>query len=988
MAAQAFCLNLPFSGLILVWLKAPQAQAALLSGIAMAEKSHLYLVDGSAYIFRAYHRLPPLTDPEGTPVGAVYGYTTMLWKLADDLNKADGPTHLAVILDKSSHSFRNEIYDQYKANRPDPPEDLVPQFPLIRDATRAFSLPCIEEPDVEADDVIASYARAATRKGWDVTIVSSDKDLMQLIGQCADDELEDGVETGGCIDMLDTMKSARIGREEVEEKFGVPPELLGDVLALMGDSVDNIPGIYGIGPKTASKLIAENGSLAAALDSAPSMKKSKLKERLLEGRETAELSRVLVTLKEDCELPVDLEDMKLNGVPKKPLAAFLEKHGFATLLKRLDAGTGSPNRTTDLNPAKADTKAANGTPDGNRQALPDMPAIDRSAYECVQTMERLEHWIERASVARLVAVDTETSSLDCMLCDLTGISLAVGPNEACYVPLGHGGSDMFADKPTQIDKDGALATLAPLLKSDAVRKVLHNGKYDLNVLARNGISVTPVDDTMVMSFDLDAGRQLDGIGGGHGMDELAMRHLGHTCLTFKELCGSGKKAIPFGEVPLDKATEYAAEDADVTWRLHAHLRPRLATEGGTKIYERVDRPLVPVVASMERHGILVDRARLAKLSEEFAAETGRLESEIHKIAGQEFAVGSPKQLGEVLFDTMGYEGGRKGKSGQYSTDQATLEKLEAKGAPIARKVLEWRHLAKLKSTYTDALQEAINPETGRVHTSYSLVGAQTGRLSSTDPNLQNIPIRTEIGRQIRDAFVADKGNVLLAADYSQIELRLAAHMADVPQLKEAFANDEDIHSRTAQEMFGTVDRDTRARAKTVNFAILYGISRWGLAGRLGIEADEAQDMIDTYFKRFPGIQHYIHTTLESVRAKGYSETLFGRKTWFPRISSKNPNERAGSERAAINAPIQGTSADIIKRAMVRMNPALETAGLHHVRMLLQVHDELVFELPEEDVERATPLIEKVMAEAALPAVDLSVPLRIESGTGHSWGAAH
>ena len=954
----------------------------------MGDKPHLYLVVGSAYIFRAYHRLPPLTDPEGTPVGAVYGYTTMLWKLADDLHKADGPTHLAVILDKSSHSFRNDLYDQYKANRPDPPEDLVPQFPLIRDATRAFSLPCIEEPDVEADDMIASYARAATRKGWDVTIVSSDKDLMQLIGQCADEDLEPGVEAGGCIDMLDTMKNARIGRDEVIEKFGVPPELVGDVLALMGDSVDNIPGIFGVGPKTASKLIAEHGTLTAALDAAEGMKKSKLKERLLEHRADAELSRVLVTLKEDCGLPVSLDDMKLVEVPPEPLAAFLSKHGFTSLLKRLDAGTGSPARTTELDPARRDTKGVTPGERGNRQPPPDYPAVDRSSYECVQTLSRLEEWIQRAHAARLVAVDTETSSLDCMLCDLVGISLALGPNDACYIPLGHGGNDMFAERPEQIEKAAALAALRPLLTSDAVTKVFHNGKYDLNVLARNGITVSPVEDTMIISFDQDAGRQLDGIGGGHGMDELADRHLGHTCLTFKEICGTGKKAIPFGEVPLDKATEYAAEDADVTWRLYKLLKPRLAVEGGTRIYQRVDRPLVPVVAGMERHGIKVDRAQLARLSEEFASETARLEKEIHGIAEREFTVGSPKQLGEVLFDQLGYKGGKKGKSGQYSTDQSVLERLSADGAEIADKVLEWRQLAKLKSTYTDALQQAINPETGRVHTSYSLVGAQTGRLSSTDPNLQNIPIRTEIGRQIREAFVAQDGNVLLAADYSQIELRLAAHMADVPSLKEAFANGEDIHSRTASEMFGEVNRDTRARAKTINFAILYGISRWGLAGRLGVEADEAQAMIDTYFQRFPGIQKYIVRTLEQVRECGYSETLFGRKTWFPRIGSKNQAERQGSERAAINAPIQGTSADIIKRAMVRMMPALEAAGLAHVQMLLQVHDELVFELPESDVDAARKVIENVMVSAAEPSVKLDVPLGVDIGTGTSWGAAH
>lgn len=947
----------------------------------MAEHQHLYLVDGSSYIFRAYHRLPPLTDPEGTPVGAVYGYTTMLWKLATDLDEADGPTHLAVILDASGKSFRNDIFPEYKANRPPPPEDLVPQFPLIRDATRAFSLPCIEEQGLEADDLIATYARAAQAQGWDVTIVSSDKDLMQLVGE------REGPNGPARIDMLDTMKSQRIYIEEVEAKFGVKPELVGDVLALMGDSVDNIPGIYGIGPKTASKLIAEHGSLTAALDFAPEMKKSKLKERLLESRQDAEMSRVLVTLKEDCDLPQPLDEFKLDGVPPEPLAAFLEKHGFSSLLRRLDSGKGSPERPNNLNPAKQETERAVASAQGSRQPLPEMPAVDRGSYETVQTMESLEAWITRATAARLVAVDTETSSLDAMRAELVGVSLALGPNDACYIPLAHGGNDMFAERPEQIDRDQAVAALKPLLEDDSVIKIGQNIKYDINVLSRYGIDVAPVDDTMIISFTLDAGRGEVGMGG-HGMDELSDRHLGHTPLSFKEVCGTGKKAIPFGEVDLDRATEYAAEDADVTWRLHRHMKPRLADESGTRIYERVDRPLIPVVAQMERHGIKVDRARLSRLSEEFAKETARLEGEIHGIAGQEFTVGSPKQLGDILFDKLGFKGGKKGKSGQYSTDHSMLEKLAGEGAEIAKKVLEWRQLAKLKSTYTDALQEAINPDTGRVHTSYSLVGAQTGRLSSTDPNLQNIPIRTPIGRQIREAFVPDEGNVLLAADYSQIELRLAAHMADVPTLKEAFAQGEDIHARTAKEMFGEVNRDTRAQAKTINFAILYGISRWGLAGRLEVEPDEAQAMIDTYFQRFPGIQRYIHETLETVRERGYSETLFGRKTWFPRINSKNVAERQGSERAAINAPIQGTSADIIKRAMVRMMPALDDAGLGHVRMLLQVHDELVFELPEGDVAAASPIIERVMAEAAGPAVKLDVPLDIEIGTGISWDAAH
>jgi DNA polymerase-1 len=951
----------------------------------MSAKKHLYLVDGSAYIFRAYHRLPPLTNPQGIPVGAVYGYTTMLWKLADDLHKADGPTHLAVILDKASKTFRNDIFPQYKANRPPPPEDLIPQFPLIRDATRAFSLPCIEEAGFEADDLIASYSRAAAKLGWNVTIVSSDKDLMQLIGP--------DPASGAMVDMLDTMKNLRIAIPEVEEKFGVGPEKVGDVLALMGDSVDNIPGIRGIGPKTATKLIQEFGDLETTLAAAEGMKPSKMRDRLIEEADMARLSRVLVELKQDCTLPMALDDFELGEIPREPLIAFLQSHGFASLLRRLEGGSGSPARTTDLNPAKQDNQGAPASSEGNSQPLPELPEIDRSAYQCVQTIEALDNWIERAFAARIVAIDTETDSLDAIKAELVGISLALGPNDACYIPLGHGGTDLLSEKLEQVDREEALRRLKPLLESDAVLKVGQNIKYDLNVLARAGASIgglelSPITDTMVISFALDAGRSDQGVGGGHGMDELSERHLGHITLAFKDVCGTGKKAISFAEVPLGRATEYAAEDADVTWRLYKLLKPRLATEGGTRIYERVDRPLIAVVAGMERHGIRVDREQLSRLSGEFAEQIGALEKEIHSLAGETFTIGSPKQLGDILFDRLGHKGGRKGKSGQYSTDQAILERLASEGAPIANKVLDWRQLAKLKSTYTDALQAAINPQTDRVHTSYSLVGAQTGRLSSTDPNLQNIPIRTEIGRQIREAFVAEPGNVLLAADYSQIELRLAAFMADVPELKAAFAKGEDIHARTAEEMFGHVDRDTRARAKTINFAILYGISRWGLGARLGVTSDEAQAMIDRYFERFPGIQHYIHATLETVRERGYSETLFGRKTWFPRINSNNGTERAGSERAAINAPIQGTSADIIKRAMVRMGPALEQEGLKQVRMLLQVHDELVFELPESDVVAAAPVIERVMAEAARPAVKLDVPLGIEIGTGLSWGAAH
>lgn len=924
-------------------------------------QNHLYLVDGSGYIFRAYHQLPPLTNQHGQPVGAVYGYTTMLWKLAEELGKAEGPTHMAVILDKGSHTFRNDMYDQYKAHRPPAPEDLVPQFPMIRDATRAFSLPCIEEAGFEADDIIATYTRAAVAAGWNVTIVSSDKDLMQLI--------QPGV------DMYDTMKNERRGADYVVGKFGVQPEQLGDVLALMGDSVDNVPGVPGIGPKTASKLITEYGDLESVLAAAPAMKKSKMQENLIAHTDMARLSRRLVALHDSMDLPEPLDDLTLKGIPKEPLQQFLSHHGFKTLLNRL----GAPAAAVAVASIAATTSAP------VAPAAIEHPAIDCALYETVTTVEQLEAWIAEAQALGVVAVDTETDSLDSMESCLVGISLSTGPGRACYIPLAHrSADDMFGEVPPQIPLDTAIRLLRPLLADDAVLKVGHNIKYDLNVLARVGLEVTPIDDSIVMSFDLDAGKSL----GGHGMDEAASVHLAHTCISFKEVTGTGKKAISFAHVPLDRATAYAAEDAEVTWRLWHKLSQRLAAERVTRVYQLVDRPLIPVVAGMERHGIKVDREQLSRLSGTFSQSMAGLEAEIYELAGHPFTIGSPQQLGVVLFDEMGLKGGKKGKSGTYSTDVTVLEKLKAEGSKISGLVLEWRQLSKLKSTYTDALQQQINADTGRVHTSYSLTGAQTGRLSSTDPNLQNIPIRTEIGRQIRHAFVAEPGNVILAADYSQIELRLAAHMADVPALKEAFAQGEDIHNRTAQELFGEVNRETRGRAKTINFAILYGISRWGLAGRLEISADEAQDMIAKYYERFPGISVYISETLEKARANGFTETLFGRKTWFPRITAPIQHERQGAERAAINAPIQGTSADIIKRAMARMGPALEQAGLNRVRMLLQVHDELVFELPEGDVEAASAVIRRVMESAAEPIVTLSVPLGVEIGTGASWGAAH
>jgi DNA polymerase I len=926
---------------------------------------HLYLVDGSSYIFRAFHRLPPLTNKHGLNVGAVYGYTTMLWKLAEELGREDGPTHLAVILDKTESTHRNEMYGEYKANRPPAPAELVPQFPLIRDATRAFSIPCIEEDGLEADDIIACYVKCAVAQGWKVTIVSSDKDLMQLI--------EDADSSGhGGVDMYDTMNDRRIGREQVIEKFGVGPEQVGEVLALMGDSVDNVPGVPGVGPKTASQLIQQYGSVEGVLAHLDEIAKPKLKQNLTEHAEMARLSRKLVELVCDAPLPEPLDDLSMKGIPDAPLREFLEHHGFKTLLARLNGRAGA-----------AEIRSTEPTAVPTQHEVRPEPKIDGSLYETVTTEEALDRWIAVARARGLLAFDTETDGRDCITAKLVGISLAVECNMACYIPLEHGSDDMFAERPEQLPSELVLARLKPLLENPAILKIGHNLKFDWIVLDRRGICVGPYDDTLVMSFDLDAG----GLNS-HALDDLARKHLDHVCIAYKQLCGTGQKQIGFHQVPVDRATEYAAEDADVTLRLWKRFKARLPLERAARVYEMVDRPMVSVIGRMEREGVKVDRAALKGLSEEFNVQIAALEEQICGEAGCQFVIGSPQQLGDVLFNRMGLKGGRKGKSGTWSTDVNELERLGREGVPVARLVLEWRQLSKLKSTYTDALQEQINSESGRVHTSYSLSGAQTGRLASTDPNLMNIPIRTEIGRRIRDAFVAEEGHVVLAADYSQIELRLAAHIAEVPQLKAAFAAGDDIHSLTAQELFGEVNRDTRASAKTINFAILYGISRWGLAQRLSLTAEEAQAMIDRYFERFPGVRSYIAETLTRARETGFTTTLFGRKTHFPGLKSKVQHERQGAERAAINAPIQGTAADIIKRAMARMVPALRAEGLTGTRMLLQVHDELVFEVPHAEVEPASEVIRRVMAGAAEPAVKLSVPLGVEIGTGANWGLAH
>ena len=921
---------------------APTTQPLLESRMS---KQHLYLVDGSGYIFRAYHRLPPLTDPEGTPVGAVYGFTAMLWKLITELANAEAPTHLAVVLDAGSHTFRNDMYEHYKAHRPPAPEDLVPQFPLIRDAVRAFSVPCFEEKGYEADDIIASYALAALRADFNVTIVSSDKDLMQL------------VQPG--LDLLDTMKNQRIDRAEVIEKFGVPPEKVGDVLALMGDTSDNIPGVRGIGPKTAAELIIQYGDVEGVIANIAAIKKPKLKETLAASIDDARLSRELVRLKDDIPLAEPLEALTLRHPPHEPLAKFLAKHGFRALLTKL-------NREAE----------AAGTAPPAPVPVPDAVPFVHADYETVTTLDRLDWWIAEATRLGAVAVDTETDSLDQVRARLVGISLATAPGKACYIPLAHqSGEGLLAEKVDQLDIPGVIARLNPLLADPAVLKIGQNIKYDLIVLRQHGVLVlSPFDDTMLLSYALDAGR------GHHGMDELSTRHLGHTPIAFKDVTGGAKGKWDFAQVPLDKATAYAAEDADVTLRLHAFLRNRLWREQVTRIYEQVDRPVLPVIADMELAGIRVDRSALAGLSAAYEVEISRLEGEIHALAGGPFSIGSPKQLGEVLFERLGLKSGKKSsKTGAWTTDVTELERLAGEGAEIATKVLDWRQHSKLKSTYTDALQAQINPATDRVHTNYALASTSTGRLSSNDPNLQNIPIRTELGRRIRHAFVAAPGHVIMAADYNQIELRLVAHIADVPELKAVYAEGGDVHALTAREVFGEVNRDTRARAKTINFSIIYGISAFGLAQRLGIDRGEAARYIELYFGRFPGIRNYMAETIAAAKEQGFVTTLIG---------SKNQGERQFSERAAVNARVQGTAADIIKRAMVQMPGALAAAGLAGTRMLLQVHDELVFEVPASDVAAATPVIRDTMANAHRPLVDLSVPLGVEVGSGVSWGDAH
>ncbi|MDF0521311.1 DNA polymerase I [Bradyrhizobium yuanmingense] len=1002
--------------------KPPAAKAAAkpVAAKAAGKGDHVFLVDGSSYIFRAYHALPPLNrKSDGLQVNAVLGFCNMLWKLLREMPEDNRPTHLAIIFDKSEITFRNKIYPDYKAHRPPAPDDLIPQFALIREAVRAFDLPCLEQTGFEADDLIATYVRQACERGASATIVSSDKDLMQLVTDC--------------VTMYDTMKDRRIGISEVIEKFGVPPNKVVEVQALAGDSTDNVPGVPGIGIKTAAQLITEYGDLDQLLFRAGEIKQPKRREALLENAEKARISRQLVLLDDKVELEVPLDDLAVHEPDARKLIAFLKAMEFTTLTRRVaeyaqidpanvDAdpgyasgasvfttlppsdvvpapGTGTPAPARPNQPNKAagkEDKAASlkGAPislaAAREEALRKL-SVDRGKYQTIKTLKELDAFIARIHDTGHVAIETRANSIDPMQADLCGIALALAPNEACYVPLAHkqsgGGAGLFDAglAPDQVKHDDALQALRPVLEATGILKIGFDVKFTSVMLAQHGITLRNIDDALLISYVLDAGR------GSHALESLSERWFGHAMLKESELLGSGKGKITFDQVPIDKAAPLSAEGVDVALRVWRVLKPRLVSEHMSAVYETLERPLVSVLARMERRGISIDRQVLSRLSGDFAQTAARVEAEIQEIAGEPVNVGSPKQIGDILFGKMGLPGGTKTKTGAWSTTAQVLDELAEQGHDFPKKILEWRQVSKLKSTYTDALPTYVNPQTHRVHTTYALAATTTGRLSSNEPNLQNIPVRTEDGRKIRRAFIATPGHKLVSADYSQIELRLLAEIADIPVLKQAFRDGLDIHAMTASEMFGVpikgMPSEIRRRAKAINFGIIYGISAFGLANQLGIAREEASAYIKKYFERFPGIRAYMDETRDFCRNHGYVTTLFGRKCHYPDIKASNASVRAFNERAAINARLQGTAADIIRRAMTRVEDALTEKKLS-ARMLLQVHDELIFEVPDDEVEATLPVVQKVMQDAPFPAVLLSVPLHVDARAANNWDEAH
>ena len=928
-------------------------------------QKHIYLVDGSTYIFRAYHALPPLTrKSDGFPVGAISGFCNMLDKLIRDEKQRNNLTHLLVVFDASGKTFRNDIYPDYKANRSSPPEDLIPQFPVIRDATNAFNVPHVELLGYEADDLIASYTKAALSKGMQVTIVSSDKDLMQLVGN------------GAC--MLDTMKNRTINEPEVIEKFGVKPNRVIDVQSLAGDSIDNVPGVPGIGIKTAALLINEYGDLEKLIENASKIKQTKRRESVIKFANQARISRELVTLKDDIELPIPIEDIQIQSIEPKKLISFLKAMEFRTLTEK-------KAKEFNLSSEKIDTQEIklNFTPKEDvyetKAPLEDIKKFDYDLYSTIQSIDQLSEWKEKISEKGYVAIDTETDSLNAIEANLIGFSFAISNNEACYIPIKH------LEKNPQIELNQALVILKEIMEDRSILKILHNKKYDGLVLQKYGISIAPYDDTMLISYSIGSG------GIRHNLDALAKNYLSHIALSFKEIAGTGKNQKVFNEIDISTASKYAAEDADITLRLWKLLKPKLAEDRLSSVYETIERPLAKIIMEMEKHGVSVDEKILNKLSEKFTSKIKKIEEKCFEIVGVEFNLGSPKQVGEILFDKLGIKGGKKTPSGSWSTDADTLTFLASNGSALPKLLLEWRGLSKLKSTYTDALPTFINKKTNRIHTSYAMSSTSTGRLSSSDPNLQNIPIRNEDGREIRSAFIAEEGSSLISADYSQIELRIIAHMANDNNLKQAFKEKIDIHSLTASEVFGVplkdMNNEIRRRAKAINFGIIYGISAFGLSNQLGISRSEASDYIRSYFEKFPSIKDYMETTKEFAKDNGFVKTLFGRKCIIDSSMSRGPGGKAFMDRAAINAPIQGTAADIIKRAMIKIPQTLKKENLSS-KMIMQVHDELIFETKDEDVERTINLVKNEMSNAHKPIIELSIDLEVEAAFGKNWDQAH
>ena len=931
----------------------------------MNDKKHIYLVDGSTYIFRAYHALPPLTrKSDGFPVGAISGFCNMLDKLIKDERENNNLTHLLVIFDASGKTFRNDIYPEYKANRSSPPEDLIPQFPVIRKATDAFNVNHVEMLGYEADDLIASYAKAAIDEKMKVTIVSSDKDLMQLVK-------ED-------VSMLDTMKNRLIQKNEVIEKFGVEPKKVIDVQSLAGDSIDNIPGVPGIGIKTAALLINEYDNLDNLLEKASNIKQNKRRESLIEFADQARLSRELVTLKEDVKLPIPIKDIEIQSFDPKKLISFLKGMEFKTLTEK-------KAREFNLNLEDIETEELELEFNKEKEVETetknekDFNKFDYKKYSTIINKNELDKWKRKITEKGYVAIDTETDSLNAIQANLIGFSLATGINEACYIPIKHDNADK------QIHIDDATDFLKSINEDPSILKIFHNKKYDALVLDKYNIKVNSYDDTMLISYSLGSG------GTRHSLDFLAKKYMSHSAISFKEIAGSGKSQKSFNEININEASIYAAEDADITFRLWKILRPRLMSEKISSVYETIERPLAKVIMDMEKNGVCVDEKILKELSIKFENDIKRIEKECFEIVGNEFNLGSPKQIGEILFDKLKIKGGKKTPSGAWSTDAETLNFLASSGNILPKLLLEWRGLSKLKSTYTDALPNFINKNTKRIHTSYSMSSTSTGRLSSSDPNLQNIPIKNDEGKMIRSAFIADEGYSLISADYSQIELRIIAHISDDNNLKNAFKNNIDIHSLTASEVFGVpiedMSQDIRRKAKAINFGIIYGISPFGLSNQLDISRSEASDYIRSYFEKFPSIRDYMESTKEFAKNNGFVKTLFGRKCIIDDPGNRGPGGKAFMERAAINAPIQGTAADIIKRAMIKIPKNLKKENLE-TKMIMQVHDELVFETKDSEIEKTMSIVIKEMSEAHKPVVDLSVDLKVEAASGKNWDQAH